>query len=85
MASKLKRYGELSQEDKDMVDSALASIRESSNRTASLREENQLRDLAMRKGRDYTETPGDKNEYSNEPYDPRNPPEFAHAIIRRKK
>ena len=52
MASKLKRYDELSQEDKDMVDSALASIKESVNRTAQVREENQVnRDAMMKRGR----------------------------------
>jgi hypothetical protein len=86
MASKLKRYDELSQEDKDMVDSALASIKESSNRTVQVREENQVnRDAMMKRGRDYDETPGDKNEYSNEPYRPGSGGQFEHPILRRKK
>lgn len=86
MASKLKRYDELSQEDKDMVDSALASMRESANRTASLREENQInRDAMMKKGRDYTETPGDQADFGAEPYRPESGGRFEHPILRRKK
>ena len=86
MASKLKRYDELSQEDKDMVDSAMASIKESSNRTVQVREENLAnRDAMMKRGRDYDETPGDRNEYSNEPYKPGAAGQFEHPILRRKK
>ena len=86
MASKLKRYDELSQEDKDMVDSTMASIKESSNRTVQVREENLAnRDAMMKRGRDYDETPGDRNEYSNEPYKAGTAGGFEHPILRRKK
>ena len=86
MASKLKRYDELSQEDRDMVDSAINSMKESANRTIQVREENQInRDAMMKKGRDYSETPGDRAEYSNEPYSPEKGGQFEHPILRRKK
>jgi hypothetical protein len=86
MASKLKRYDELSQEDRDMVDSAINSMKESANRTVQVREENQInRDAMMKKGRDYSETPGDRAEYSNEPYLPEKGGQFEHPILRRKK
>lgn len=86
MASKMKRYDELSQEDRDMVDSAINSMKESSSRTAQLREENQInRDALMRKGRDYTETPGDQADFGAEPYKPENGGRFEHPILRRKK
>lgn len=79
MASKLKRYDELSQEDKDMVDSAMASIKESSNRTATLRQENLAnRDAMMRSDRDYADLQG-------EPYTPENGGRFEHPILRKRK
>lgn len=86
MASKLQRYDELSDEEKGMVDSALASMKESANRTIQVREENQMnRDAMMKKGRDYNETPGDMAEYSNKPYTPESGGRFEHPILRRKK
>jgi hypothetical protein len=86
VGSKLKSYNELSQEDRDLVNSAINQMKQSATRTQEVRKENEInRDAMLKKDRDFSETPGDRAEYIKEPSSPENSGKFEHPILRRRK